>query len=137
MSEDSELLGHLMYRLGARLRAEMTLALKPFGLTLNEFVCLRILQETPGLSNADLARMFEVTPQTMNSTLSTLQAESLISRPLKAVRGRSLPATITPAAGRLLRDSARAVRDAESRVLGALDSAERREFRRMLALVAE
>ncbi|ULP41612.1 hypothetical protein [Mycobacterium lentiflavum] len=34
----------------------MAAALKPFALTLAEYVCLRMLVETPGMSSAELAR---------------------------------------------------------------------------------
>ncbi|GAS99782.1 hypothetical transcriptional regulatory protein [Mycolicibacterium canariasense] len=136
MPQNNQLLGPLIYRVSARLRAEMSMVLQQFELTLAEFVCLRVLRETPGLTNAELARIFEVTPQTMNTTLAALESAGLVHRPAKAARGRSLPCQVTAAAQRLLDDSMPAVRAAEAKVLAALDTSQRREFRRMLAAIA-
>ena len=46
-------LGYLLYRVGAVLRPEVSAVLGPLGLTLPEFVCLRILSMSPGLSSAE------------------------------------------------------------------------------------
>lgn len=136
MTNDSELLGPLLYRVSAKLRAAMATALKPFDLTLSEFVCLKLLRDTPGLSNADLARLFEVSPQTMNATIKDLQSSQLVKRPASAAQGRTLPAEITTAGRRLLDAIEPAARHAEATVLAALPAADRQRFKRMLDAIA-
>jgi DNA-binding MarR family transcriptional regulator len=136
VTTDAELLGPLLYRVSAKLRAEMATALRPFDLTLSEFVCLKLLRDTPGLSNADLARLFEVSPQTMNATLKALQSSHLIQRPATAPQGRTLPTQITTAGRKLLDSVEPAARNAEATVLAALPAADRRRFRAMLQAVA-
>lgn len=131
-----ETLGSLFYRVGIRQRAEMTVMLKPFDVTLAEYVCLRLLQESPGSSNAELARALEVTPQTMNATLNTLQASGLVRRPDTVTSGRSRPAALSGKGARLLGQLADPVQAAEDRVLANLSAAERRELRRLLAAAA-
>ena len=136
MAVDTELLGPLLYRVSAKLRAAMTTALKPFDLTLSEFVCLKLLRDTPGLTNADLARLFEISPQTMNATLKALQSSQLVNRPVSAARGRTLPAEVTTAGRRLLDTVEPAALHAEASVLAALPTADRERFKRMLSAIA-
>ncbi len=136
MTNESALLGPLLYRVSAKLRAAMVTALRPFDLTLSEFVCLKLLRDTPGLSNADLARLFEVSPQTMNATLKALESSRLVQRPAAASQGRTLPTEITTAGRKLLDSIEPAARNAEATVLAALPAADRRRFRAMLQAVA-
>jgi len=136
VTNDGELLGPLLYRVSAKLRAAMTTALGPFELTLSEFVCLKLLRDTPGLTNADLARLFEVSPQTMNATMKALQSSDLIKRPAAAAQGRTLPAEITTAGRKLLEAIDPAARNAEATVLSALTAADQRRFKLMLDAIA-
>jgi DNA-binding MarR family transcriptional regulator len=131
-----ETLGSLFYRVGVRQRVEMTAALQPFELTLGEYVCLRLLNQSPGSSNAELARALQVTPQTMNTTLNRLQTNGLVQRPESVDSGRARPATLSAKGSRLLDQVADAVQAAEDRVLVHLSATERRELRRLLAAAA-
>jgi hypothetical protein len=57
MSEfEDQALGFLVRGLMARLRPHAVHALRPLGLGLPEFVCMRILDEDPGRTGAELAR---------------------------------------------------------------------------------
>ncbi|MEZ0052611.1 DNA-binding MarR family transcriptional regulator [Mycobacterium sp. MAA66] len=136
MANKTELLGPLLYRVSAKLRAAMAAALRPFDLTLSEFVCLKLLRDTPGLTNADLARLFEVSPQTMNATLKALQSSQLVERPASAAQGRTLPTEITTAGRRLLDAIEPAALHAEATVLAALPAADRQRFKHMLDAIA-
>lgn len=129
---DDAPLGYLLYRVGAVLRPEVSAALSPLGLTLTEFVCLRMLSQSPGLSSAELARHASVTPQAMNTVLRKLEDAGAVARPASVSSGRSLPATLT-ARGRALAKRAEAVvRAADARVLARLTAPQQREFKRML-----
>lgn len=120
---DDAPLGYLLYRVGAVLRPEVSAALSPLGLTLPEFVCLRMLSQSPGLSSAELARHASVTPQAMNTVLRKLEDAGAVARPASVSSGRSLPATLT-ARGRALAKRAEAVvRAADARVLARLTGA--------------
>src|SRR5579875_1687964 len=125
-------LGYLLHRVGAALRPEVTAALRPLGLSLPEFVCLRILSLFPGMSSAELSRYGNVTPQAMNTVLRRLEDLGAVSRPASVPSGRALPATLTSAGRALLKRAEAAVRDADARILNKLSAAEQREFKRML-----
>jgi DNA-binding MarR family transcriptional regulator len=130
-TEDAPL-GYLLYRVGAVLRPEVSAVLGPLGLTLPEFVCLRILSMSPGLSSAELSRNTNVTPQAMNTVLRSLEEIGAVARPESVSSGRALPATLTGQGRTLLKRAEAAVRIADARILSKLTAAQQREFKRML-----
>jgi DNA-binding MarR family transcriptional regulator len=130
-AEDAPL-GFLLYRVAAVLRPEVSAVLGPLGLTLPEFVCLRILSLSPGLSSAELSRHTNVTPQAMNTVLRKLEEVGAVKRPESVSSGRALPATLTAQGRALLKRAENAVHEADGRILGKLTQDEQREFKRML-----
>ncbi|MGB8387082.1 MarR family winged helix-turn-helix transcriptional regulator [Mycobacterium sp.] len=130
-AEDAPL-GYLLYRVGAVLRPEVSAMLGPLGLTLPEYVCLRILSLSPGLSSAELSRQAGVSPQAMNTVLRKLEDVGAVARPPSVSSGRALPATLTVPGRALLKRAESAVRDADARILATLTEAQQREFKRML-----
>lgn len=131
MSSDAPL-GYLLYRVTALLRPEVSAALSPLGLTLPEFVCLRILSLSPGLSSAELARHASVTPQAMHTVLRKLEDLGVVTRPASVSSGRSLPASLTSQGQDLLQQAEAVVRTADARVLARLTDTQQREFKSML-----
>jgi DNA-binding MarR family transcriptional regulator len=133
MSDTSQApLGYLLYRVGAALRPEVSSALQPLGLSLPEFVCMRILSLHPGMSSAELSRHSNVSPQAMNTVLRRLEDLGAVTRPASVPSGRALPATLSGSGRTLLRRAEAVVRAADGRVLAKLTPAEQREFVRML-----
>jgi DNA-binding MarR family transcriptional regulator len=131
-TEDAPL-GYLLFQVMATLRPEVTAALSPLSLTLPEFVCLRTLSMSPGLSSAELARLGNVSPQAMNTVLHRLENAQLVARPASVASGRALPASLTVEGRALLERAEAAVGDADARVLAKLSAPQQREFKRMLA----
>jgi DNA-binding MarR family transcriptional regulator len=130
-SEDQPL-GFLVRRLMARLRPQAAMALRPLGLGLPEFVCLRILDDDPGRTSAELARHTHVTAQAMNQVLQGLQDMGLVTRPATAPSGRALPAQLTRKGSALLKRAEAAIGDADEQMLAHLSPAERRQLKRLL-----
>ncbi|WP_036477697.1 MarR family transcriptional regulator [Mycobacterium sp. URHD0025] len=126
-------LGYLIYRVVAVLQPKVTMQLQPLGLTLPEFVCLRILSMAPGQSNAELARHTNVSPQAMNNVVRGLQERGAVRRPATVDSGRALPAELTAEGAELLKRAEVAVLASEDEVLDRLDSGQRRELKRLLA----
>jgi DNA-binding MarR family transcriptional regulator len=132
VATDDAPLGYLLYRVAAVLRPEASAVLGPLGLTLPEFVCLRMLSMNPGLSSAELSRNSNVTPQAMNTVLRRLEEVGAVARPTSVSSGRALPASLTSQGRTLLKRAEAAVRVADSRILAKLTGAQQREFKRML-----
>ncbi|MEU4703031.1 MarR family winged helix-turn-helix transcriptional regulator [Nonomuraea dietziae] len=91
----TERLGYRLKRAAAALRGAMDGALREHRLTVPQYACLELLDQRPGLSNAELARGAFVTRQSMNVVLRGLQDAGLITRPATTDRGRALPAHLT------------------------------------------
>jgi DNA-binding MarR family transcriptional regulator len=129
-------LGYLLHQVMSTLRPEVAAALSPLSLTLPEFVCMRMLSMSPGLSSAELARLGNVSPQAMNTVLHRLVNAQKVTRPASVASGRALPASLTGEGRTLLKRAESAVREADARVLAKLSASEQCEFKRMLETLA-
>jgi DNA-binding MarR family transcriptional regulator len=132
---DDAPLGYLLSRAAAVLRREVSDALRPLGLTLPEFVCMRALSMNSGMCSAELSRLANVTPQAMNTVLRRLEDLGAVARPASVPSGRALPATLTREGRALLKRAEKAVGEADARILAGLTAAQQREFKRMLDTV--
>ncbi|MEV7806962.1 MarR family transcriptional regulator [Microbispora sp. NPDC088329] len=128
MRQDSDgadlgrLVGYQLKRVQAALRSTMDATLRRHDLTTPQYVCLELLDQRPGLSNAELARGAFVTRQSMNVLLRNLEDAGLVERPASAPQGRALPTTLT-AQGRARLAAARGdVLEIEQRMTGHLDA---------------
>jgi len=129
---DDQPLGFLVRGLMARLRPHAVQALRPLGLGLPEFVCMRILDEDPGRTSAELARFTHVTAQAMNQVLQGLEETGLVTRPATAPSGRALPAQLTRKGKALLKRAEGAVASSDEKLLAHLSLADRRQLKRLL-----
>ena len=126
-------LGFLIYRVTAVLQPIVAARLQPLGLTLSEFVCLRVLSTAPGQSNAELARYINVSPQAMNNVLRGLQDRGIVRRPASVASGRALPAELTPDGTALLKQAEAVVHAADVAALANLSAEELHELKQLLA----
>jgi DNA-binding MarR family transcriptional regulator len=129
---DDEPLGFLLYRVMAALRPQVAAELKPLGLSLPEFVCLRILSKHPGLTGAELARGTHVSAQAANQVLLALEERGALTRPASAPAGRAMPAQLTRRGKALLKRADAAAQVADQRILAPLTAEERRHLKRLL-----
>lgn len=133
-SLEDQPLGFLLSRAARALRAEITATvLEPLDVAFPQYLCMRILSQYPGRSNAELARDFNVSPQAMNTVVHMLEERGLVSRPASVPAGRSLPAKLTSDGRELLARTDSGVRAAERKLLTNLTDAQQREFKRILA----
>ena len=133
MSEvDAQPLGFLVRRLMARLRPHALQALRPLGLGLPEFVCMRILDDDPGRTSAELARHTHVTAQAMNQVLQGLEEVGLVTRPATAAAGRAQPPQRPPKGKALLKRAEAAVASSDEKLLAHLSADDRRQLKRLL-----
>jgi DNA-binding MarR family transcriptional regulator len=105
-------------------RAELEDRLRPLGLTAAQYLALRLVDHSPGLSNAELARELFVTPQTMIRVVQALTDEELVFRTPNARHGRLLETRLTPKGARLLARARPLAEEAETAVLAPLTPAQ-------------
>ncbi|MGW7452476.1 MarR family winged helix-turn-helix transcriptional regulator [Streptomyces sp. NPDC054787] len=127
----TEHVGYRLKRASAALRGAMDKALREHGLTVPQYSCLELLDQKPGLSNADLARGTFVSRQSANVVLRGLKEAGLISRPATTDHGRALPVHLTPAGQERLHAARAAVYAIEVRMVDALSG------KRLAALLAD
>ena len=95
-------LGYLLRQAGVAFRLRMDHALADLAVTPPQFAVLTMVAAYPGLSNADLARLSRLTPQTVSLIVANLKkAGALTSRP-HAVHGRIQQLDLTAAGAALL-----------------------------------
>ncbi|NKE61405.1 MarR family transcriptional regulator [Lentzea sp. PSKA42] len=132
---ENQPLGYLLYQAVATLRPHVTSELRPLGIGLPEFVCMRNLSIWPEQSNAELARRASVSPQAMNMVLRGLEELGVITRPVSVSSGKALPARLTRKGHALLKRAEAAVQAADELLLSKLSSTERSELKRLLHAV--
>src|SRR5436305_7808749 len=119
-AEEPVPLGQLLRDALQAQRAAFDQVLQPHGLTLRQVGVLAALKRSPGLSNAELARRFFMTPQSMVELLRGLEAAGLVTRRPHPAGGRVLQAELTPAGTAALQAGRSVMDDTEARLLGDL-----------------
>ncbi|QRK09679.1 MarR family transcriptional regulator [Archangium violaceum] len=101
-----------------------------------QFSVLTMLVAYPGLSNADLARLSLLTPQTVSVIVANLERSGAISRRPHAVHGRIQHIDVTDKGAALLARCRERVRGLEQQLLEGLSADEERVIRRWLVGLA-
>ena len=96
-------IGYMVKSLQQGLRAAVSRQLRALDLTMADFTALSVMSNAPGLSNAELAKLCFVTPQTMHQVVARLEERNLIRRQSGGTRKDGLKASLTPEGKRMLR----------------------------------
>jgi len=107
-------------------------ALRDSDLTVAQANVLTELAYGQPRSNAELARLYSVTPQSMVEVLASLERRGLISRSAKPDGGRAMPAELTKEGHSQLLSVHLAMRQVEQRLLGSLSTADISRLRSLL-----
>src|SRR6202012_3839152 len=99
--------GYLLRQAAGAYRYRMEAALSDLGVTQAQFAVMTLLRAYPGLSNADLARVALLTPQTLSVIVANLEKAGIIARRPHAVHERIRHIELTKN-GRALQRAARA-----------------------------
>ncbi|WP_410574055.1 MarR family winged helix-turn-helix transcriptional regulator [Amycolatopsis sp. cmx-4-61] len=124
--------GYLIKRAQQALNQVCTERLRPLGLSMSQYAVLRALDDHPGASSAELARITFVTRQSLRDVLGGLQSAGLVAVAEQAPSGRARPVTLTPS-GRARLDAAEdLVTQVEEQMLGTLPADQRRSLTELL-----
>jgi DNA-binding MarR family transcriptional regulator len=129
-------ISYVVARLERAVRAAINDRVRPFGLTTQQYTTLSILGRRGGLSNAQLARRANMTPQSMSELIEALESKGLIVRTAHPSHRRVFPASLTPKGGRVLSACDAAVDELEDEMLRELTHAERERLRAGLIAAA-
>lgn len=129
-------LGYLLRQAANAQRRRMNQALAAVGLTLPQFLVLTMIRAYPGCSNADIARLAMLTPQTVHAIIGALLHKAFIVRQPAPTHGRILTIELTDTGRELLGRARARARAVESDLQGLLNDAEAATVRRWLINVA-
>lgn len=132
-----ERLGYELKRAQQALRASMDQALEELGLTTPQYAALAALEDTPGVSSAELARRSFVTPQTMHAIVAGLERRGLLTRAAIPGRGRLLAAELSEDGRHVVDRAHGVVRAIEERMSAGLSQAERQQLLTLLGRCAQ
>lgn len=119
---------YLIKQAQAALHATLARALREPGVTLAQWAVLTVLDEKPGLSNADLARRAFVAPQTMNQVLRELEGKHWVTRRAHPGHGRIRQAGLTTDGRAVLRACHQVSAAIEERMLAGLSAQDRQQL---------
>ncbi|HSP72095.1 MAG TPA: MarR family transcriptional regulator [Gaiellaceae bacterium] len=122
-------ISYVIARVERAVRAAISDRVRPFGLTTQQYTTLSILGHKGGLSNAQLARRANMTPQSMSELIEALETKGLLVRKAHPNHRRVFPASLTPKGCRVLTACDAAVDELEDEMLRELSCAERDRLR--------
>ena len=123
---------YLIGRIDRVVRRRIDEVVGAYGLSVNQYTTLSVLERRSGLSNAQLARRALVSPQSMNEVLLALERRRLVRRTAHPDHGRILQARLTAKGRRLLAVCDAGVRDVEARMMRGLTARDEAALRRGL-----
>lgn len=129
-------LGYLLRQASAAHRLRMERAMADVGVTLPQFLVLTMIRAYPGISNADLARLALLTPQTVSVIVANLERSGAIVRRPHAVHGRIQHIDVTPEGLALLDASRKRSGGIEQELLDGFTPEEEQVVRRWLVHAA-
>lgn len=113
-------------------RLALDAELDKIGLSLAQYATLAALKEQPEGSNADLARLCFVTPQTMNALLASLVEERLVQRRRHPTHGRIITLRLTEKGTRSLGEANRVAEEVERQMVAGISHQERKRLLNVL-----
>jgi DNA-binding MarR family transcriptional regulator len=105
---------------------------RPYGLSVNQYTTLSVLDRRSGLSNAQLARRALVSPQSMNEVLLALEHRGLVRRRAHPDHGRILQAQLTAKGRKVLAACNEQVAAVERQMVGQLSGEDQATLRAAL-----
>jgi DNA-binding MarR family transcriptional regulator len=129
-------LAYLLRQAQAASRLTLERALADLGVTPPQFAVLTMLRAYPGLSGADLARVAQLTPQTVGVIIRNLKRDRAIRETPHPVHGRVLQWTLTRRGAVLLDKCRRHAMALERRLVAGLGAKGQSTVRRWLSKIA-
>ncbi len=123
---------YVVKQLELAIRAHLDVLLKDSGVTALQYTALSVLERTPTMSAADLARHSFVRAQSSADLISALERRGLIERAVDPANRRRLLISLTEEGKRFLAEYDPPVGELEERMLHDLGPADRRQLRSLL-----
>lgn len=129
-------LGYLVRQAASAYRLKVERALADLDVTPPQFAVMTMLKAYPGRSNADIARLALLTPQTTSVIVANLERAGAIKRRPHETHGRILEIELSESGVTLLETCRKRVHAIERELLEDFSSSEAQVVRRWLVHVA-
>jgi DNA-binding MarR family transcriptional regulator len=127
---------YLIKRIETEVTAKMNKALTEYDVTLSQFIVLNFVNDNPNdLSSAQLSRRFNMTPQSMNEVVTTLQRKELIEKNVDADNKRILRISLTDKGLDILNQCNEKIDAVEKDLFGGLPNADLQTLRGLIGSV--
>ncbi len=127
---------YLIKRIETEVTAKMNKALTEYDVTLSQFIVLNFVNDNPNdLSSAQLSRRFNMTPQSMNEVVTTLQRKELIEKNVDADNKRILRISLTDKGLDVLKLCNAKIDAVEKDLFGILSEDDLQTFRGLIGTV--
>lgn len=123
---------YLIKQIQYRSFVQLESILQPMGITAVQFRVLTTISSRPSISSAELARLYDVKPQTMIKQIATLETKGLISRKVSQKNKRQLDVTLTEAGKICLDKCQTGSRALEKNLMAPLSDTDQEELRKHL-----
>lgn len=130
-------LGYLLRQAANAAHNRVAHVLADLDMTPPQFSVLTMISAYPGLSNADVARLALLTPQTVSVIIGNLEKAGSISRRPHAVHGRIKHLDLTEHGHKLLNEARERVHAVEAELVGCVPEEDVPAVRRWLTSVAK
>ncbi|MDB2448708.1 MarR family transcriptional regulator [bacterium] len=121
-------IGYLIKGVQQAIRRTMDEELRPLELSTSQYSTLSMLENSPQLSNAELARACFVTPQTMLQLIKTLERQGWLERRPHPDHGRIIQTHLTDSGRALLSQAHGLVNQMEAKMLTDLSDAQQQQL---------
>jgi len=130
-------LGYLICRTARKVHRHIEKIFSPYGLTVEQWVAMKILAEKPNVSQKELAMQMKKDPNTVKAIVDRLIKKDYVKREQNPVDRRAFLLQLT-VAGRLLVDKLAAADEQENRQLEReLGEADTANMKKMLVQIEE
>lgn len=133
MSETLPTTIYLLNQAAQALRSRLESQFRSLNMTGIQFTILGLLDRYAGLSSAELARRFFVTPQTMNQIIAGMLKRGLIERSTSEDNRRILHMTLSPAGREILKQGTAIAEQVEAEALKWMAPAAHAQLRQQLS----
>lgn len=129
---------YLIKRIETEVTALMNKSLSNFGITLSQFIVLNFVNNNPNdLSSAQLSRRFKMTPQSMNETVTLLQAKDLIIKIADIDNKKILRISLTEKGVELLDKCNSAIDQVEKELFSTISEVELHSLRSLIGNILQ
>ncbi len=135
--DDDPSILHLVKQVQYRAYVRLEAVFQPLGITAAQFRILTTLSTRPTLTSAELARIYDVKPQTMIKQVALLESKGLVDRRESSSNRRLLELTLSGEGRDCLARCQTEARRLEAEILAPLAGAEQQVLREALSRLNE